>query len=67
MIHDQDDPAVPFASGEKTFSEATSQKDFWKTDNAHHIAIFSDPKSPYREKFVQLLANLQSAAADLGK
>jgi fermentation-respiration switch protein FrsA (DUF1100 family) len=58
VIHDENDPAVPFSCSEDFYPLAKSPKDFWKPHDGRHIAAFSDPHSPYRRSFLELLDSL---------
>lgn len=61
VIHDQRDPAVPFACGEEVFAEAVnaSKKEFWKLSDGRHIEALAPYNLELREKFVSLLETLQ--------
>lgn len=60
IIHDRDDPIVPFACGVEILERASQPKEFWELRNGIHIGVFSEehPSSPttdYRARFIQVL------------
>ncbi len=56
VIHDREDPIVPFDNGEKLFEIANCpKKEFWALQKGRHIGVFSADAPEYREKFMNLL------------
>ncbi len=58
IIHDRNDPVMPFSCGEDSYKLATAQKEFWELNQGEHIAAFSDPHSLNRLRLVELLDSL---------
>jgi hypothetical protein len=58
IIHDKEDPVLPFSCAEESYKLATAKKDFWVLDQGAHIGAFSDPHSPTRLRLVEYLDQL---------
>jgi hypothetical protein len=61
IIHDKEDPVLPFSCAEDSYKLVTAKKDFWVLDQGAHIGAFIDPHSPYRLKLVEFLDQLGDA------
>jgi fermentation-respiration switch protein FrsA (DUF1100 family) len=55
VIHDTQDPAVPFACGKEIFELTQSEKTFWKLNSGAHIGVFMPNFPENRKKFLNYL------------
>lgn len=58
VIHDKEDPAVPFSCGQEIFNLATAKKDFWVLNEGKHIGVFSQNHQNHRKLFLQKVQRL---------
>lgn len=58
VIHDKDDPSVPFSCSEDIYEKTKTKKDFWKLEDGRHIAVFAPDRIKNRERFVKFLNSI---------
>lgn len=58
VIHDEEDPAVPFSCGSEIYEMTSGKKEMWVLKQGNHIAAFSDGTPHNRKKFLERLSNL---------
>lgn len=63
VLHDRQDPVVPFELGKKTYDLAKCPKDFWEFDQGRHVGSFdvleaSDPAQTARDRLSKYLDGL---------
>lgn len=60
VIHDKNDPVIPFSIGHETYTLATSRKDFWELGESKHVGIFYPAFPKNRERFLNFLNSLRA-------
>lgn len=55
VIHELEDPVVPFENGKEVFKNLESPKQFWEIRSSGHIQWMQMGRSPNAIKFIQLL------------
>jgi len=56
VIHDSEDPTVPFSNGQEIFDETAAPKLFWTPKYGEHISAFNHEE--LRKDYVNLLNSL---------
>jgi hypothetical protein len=57
-MHAVDDPVVPYDLGRDGYDLVKNGRAWWKLPHRGHTDAFHYPKTPYREKFIELLGRL---------
>lgn len=58
VLHDKNDPVVPFKNGRKIFETASCEKEFWQLDKGRHIGAFATDTFENRTKFLSYLDSI---------